>query len=151
MNEITPEQAKQIFDIESYKKVTGAKRFKRTAEEVELGLSPNEALLRRLQGSDTLKNVVKASPSHKGDISVTIRPQVGVDSDYFERFQDSGPIEVVLPEKWYLWLDEKLLAPYNGDVGRLLAHILQLGMHTIIPRIQFEKDFQEKENQFLDK
>jgi len=45
---ITAEQAAQITDIESYKRVTGAKRFKRTKEEVDAGLSPEEALKVRL-------------------------------------------------------------------------------------------------------
>lgn len=50
--EITAEQAQRIHDIESYKAVTGYKRLKRTAEEMNLGLSPEDALKRRLAAFD---------------------------------------------------------------------------------------------------
>jgi len=160
MNDITQARAQQIFDLDSYKEVTGAKRFKRTKEEMALGLSPDEALQRRLDpfrgqelpsgavgSTDTAvgqKPKVRASTSRKGDIVLRIRPAVGVDSAYFERIpQDGRDREIILDEKWYSWLDNKLDCPYNGDVALLLDHILNLGMGEVITRIQFPDDLKE--------
>lgn len=151
MNEMNKEQMAQISDIESWKRVMGAKRFKRTKEEMSFGLSPDEALQRRLSGNlpPSSLNVPmpdvkkpRATTSRKGDITIRIRPEVGVDSDYFERLPN-GPVEIVLDEKWFLWLDNKLECPYNGDNTQLLAHILNLGIGEVITQINSEKDVRE--------
>jgi hypothetical protein len=151
MNEMNKEQMAQISDIESWKRVMGAKRFKRTKEEMSFGLSPEEALERRLSGDVPLSGhsiampAVKkprASSTRKGDITIRIRPEAGVDSGYFERLPN-GPVEIVLDEKWFLWLDNKLEVPYTGDSTTLIEHILNLGIGEVITHINSEKDIQD--------
>lgn len=159
MNDITKEQATQIYDLDSYKEVTGAKRFKRTKEEMSLGLSPERALQRRLENlrgpqsehkdeqptqEGNRKQLLTQSPrraskSRKGDITIRIRPAAGVDTDYFERLRDR-PVEIVLDEKWYSWVDTKLASPYDGDIEMLLQHILDLGIGEVITEKNFPED-----------
>jgi len=158
MNEITPEHAAQIHDIESYKAVTGEKRFRRTKEEISLGLSPEEALQSRLRGgpqnfqndgtspkanireTKTTKGP-RPSTSRKSDIIIRIRPAAGTDADYFEDLPDTE-IEIVEDEKFYSWLDVRLKAPYDGDVQRLLRDILDLGIGEVITKKHFPEDLE---------
>ena len=134
------EQAAQITDLESYKSVTGAKRFKRSKEEMALGLSPEDALVRRLKlanGEVVIDSnpcldieLPKAKP-RRGDIVIHLRPAKGVDADYFEHVPQT-PIEIVVDEKWYSWFDTRAITPYDGDVQRLLAAIFDRGMNEIV-------------------
>lgn len=149
---MNPEQAAQIHDIASYKEVMGAKRFKRTKEEMALGLTSEEALEARLNeannlptgacGSRDIRPSPRASTSRAGDITIKIRPQAGVDSDYFKRLPN-GPVELVLDEKWFSWFDTKLNVPYNGDSTQLLQHILDLGIGEVITQIHSTDDIEE--------
>ena len=158
MNEMSKDQMAQISDIESWKRVMGAKRFKRTKEEMIIGLSPDEALQRRLGNGlppldlpangrlDVIMAKPRASSTRKGDITIRIRPAVGVDPDYFQRLPN-GPVEIVLDEKFYSWLDNKLECPYNGDSKTLLRHILNLGIGEVITQVNSEQDVQEYDAQ----
>lgn len=159
MNDITREQVPLIHDIDSYKEVTGARRFKRTKDEMERGLSPDEALKERLaafsqtqgyldiisQGGGAMAAKAtrrRLSASRKGDITIRIRPEAGIDAEYFEKLTGQD-VEIVLDEKWYGWLDNKLDCPYNGDITRLLKHILDMGIGEVITQIQFPPDLEE--------
>jgi len=155
MNDFTAEQAKDIHDIESYKSVTGAKRFRRTKEESSQGLTPEEALEQRLiefelktlgLGSEgkpvTKPRKRRASKSLAGTMTIAVRPEAGVDSDYFARLPKQA-IELVLDEKWYSWLDTKLEMPYNGDATQLFQHIFNLGIGEVISRVHSAADIKE--------
>jgi len=153
MNEISSHQATLIHDIASYKEVMGAKRFKRTKEEMAMGLTAEKALELRLREANDLpagavgsRPTPRASTSRKGDITIKIRPAAGVESSYFERLPN-GPVEIVLDEKFYSWLDNKLECPYNGDSTMILRHILNLGIGEVITQVNSEQDVQEYDTQ----
>lgn len=121
---------KQITDIESYKAITGAKRFKRTKEEIALGLSPEEALKRRVNPG-IIEAPANRSPKVSGDIVIRIRPMTGTDADYFE-FVPQSEVVVEVDEHWYKWLDTRATVPYNGDVPKLIADLINLGMNEVV-------------------
>ncbi|MCV0439843.1 MAG: hypothetical protein K5880_14575 [Hydrogenophaga sp.] len=167
---MSKQQAEVITDLASYKEVTGAKRFKRTKDEMERRLTPEEALQERLamfrrgpksEKRDESEQQVqprrqiqskgprRPSTSRKGDIVIRIRPKAGVDPEYFEQLGGQD-VEVVMDEKWYSWVDTKLNCPYNGDVRRILSHIVQLGLGEVITTFNFEEDFQDHTVRFLD-
>lgn len=158
LNDISKEQAAQITDLESYKVVTGAKRFKRTKEEMLLGLTPEQGLERRLtmargeQVPEALKRGIaqakagqlndgptslRASTSRSGDI--VIRPAAGTDSDYFQRVPQE-PVEIVLDQQWYAWFDSLAESPFQGDVGKLLRFILDQGIGEVLTKFQYITD-----------
>jgi hypothetical protein len=146
----------KITDLESYKRITGAKRFKRTKEEMDLGLSPEDALQRRLEqerggpksnlngesnkSRETKPNrTPRPSTSKRGDITIRIRPQAGIDSDYFE-FVPDEPIEIVLDEKWFSWYHTRGEMPYAGNIQLLLEDILNLGIGEVATQKNFPDD-----------
>jgi hypothetical protein len=128
------------MDVKSYCEQTGAKRFKRTKDEMARGLSPQEALDERLRNQSRETNT-RASTSRKGDIVIRIRPAAGVDSDYFEKIPQQES-EIVLDEQWYAWLDTKLDVPYDGDTKRLMTDIMTFGMGEVISKMQFASDLE---------
>lgn len=155
--EITAEQAPQIHDLESYKTVTGAKRFKRTAEEMAMDLSPEQALKQRLAafGSKPITNVLQAkadAASYKpwdvqaarkslkldgnGEIIIRIRPAKGVSPDYFEHLP-KAEILVVEDDKFYGWLDVMLSGRYTGTVNEFFAEVLDEGLGEKISYPQY--------------
>ena len=157
--------SEEITDIASYKRITGAKRFKRTASEMNRGLSPEEALQERLtteqdDGPNSKKigdNVPKAqdrdkhntkgprpSTSRKGNITLRLRPEAGVDKGFFERVP-SGAVDLVLDEGWYGFFDRLAEHPYDGDVQKLMQHILDFGIGEVGTRMQFAEDIEEYE------
>jgi len=156
------QQAKEITDLASYKRVTGAKRFKRTADEMTRGLSPEKALQERINAArggpnhtqkddsspdraSRKQNTQKGprpSTSRKGNMSLKLRPQAGVDSNYFERVPKSE-IQVILDEKWYGWFDGLLDHPYYGNHEKLLEHILNLGIGEVLTTMHTEADVNE--------
>lgn len=165
--DITREQATQITDLESYKTVTGAQRFKRTKEEMDLGLSPEEALKRRL--ADTLGEAVpeavhrgiaqakagkltdgptmtqpRASTSRAGDMTIKIRPAAKTDADYFEHVPGK-PFEIVLDQSWYAWYDTLVGGPFEGDSNKLMKFILDQGIGAVLTKIHFPSDIEEYE------
>lgn len=134
--------------------------FRLTKDEKARGIDREVALVERIatfQGIDdktptkstqvVAKSTVKASKSRKGDILIRIRPEAGVPTEYFEHLAGKQ-IEVVLDEKWYGWLDNKLDVPYNGDIGRLMKHMLDLGIGEVITTINFEHDLEKHEDIF---
>jgi len=143
------------MNIEDWKKKTGAKRFKRTKEEMELGLSPQEALDIRLAKSlsgdrsalieaavntdDGRVAAGKVRRSGRGKITIEIVPKPGTDSDYFE-YVPKGTVTVQMNEKWYSWLDNLAQIPYDGDVSRLLRHVIDAGLNTLITESAFEEN-----------
>lgn len=173
--EITAEQATQIRDIKSYKTVTGAKRFKRTVDEVLARLTPEQALKRRLAAFDPNwldKNpVAKASMERgleqakarqftdgpvsfrpdravlvqPGDIVIRIRAGKGVDKNYFEHLPQS---EIVVEENnlFYGWLDVKLGGQYKGDARKFFQNLLNEGLGELIDHPKFTTLPQENEN-----
>jgi hypothetical protein len=153
--EITAEQAPQIHDLESYKTVTKAKRFKRTAEEMKLGLTPEEALQRRLAAFDVKAVIAKmatqppnpalvrankraneavsrmyTSDQH-GDIVIRIRPAKGVSPDYFEHLP-AAEIVVIEDDKFYGWLDVFLSGRYHGTPSQFFTEALDQGLGELI-------------------
>jgi len=146
---LTAEQAALITDLESYKAVTGAKRFKRTKEHMDLGLTPQEALQRELEiarGETPAAPKVAAKPramgNTKGDITLRLRPQAGTDADYFEHVP-SVPVEIILDEKWYMWFDTLVLSPFQGDVVKTLQCILDKGIGTVLTQFHVVADVEE--------
>ena len=157
MNDITKEQAALITDLDSYKTVTGAKRFKRTKEEMMAGLSPVSALERRLAiargvSIEEIKLDIddqlgeqrrRASTSRSGDI--VVRPAAGTDADYFEHVPDQ-PIECVLDTSWYAWFYTLISGPFKGDANKLLTYILDIGIEEVLTRFHTITDVEEHEN-----
>jgi hypothetical protein len=145
-----------IKTVEDWKQAMGT-GFRLTKDEKGRNMSREEALAERVSifqakqgnrpGLRTVEIIERegkssrAARSRKGDILIRIRPQADVDPAYFAQL-DGKQLEVVLDEKWYSWLDTKLEAPYNGDVQRLVSHILDLGLGEVITRIQTEKDIE---------
>ena len=143
---ITKEQAKQITDIESYKKVTGAKRFKRTKEEVEAGLNAEDALKIRLGQKPSKTTTDNAKPKFKKGygsqtLTIEITADSGVDKDLFERIP-KGTISFRADDKTFAWLDNRLDAPYNGDIALMVSDIFDLGLQEIIVRKHLPKDIE---------
>jgi len=165
MNDITREQAGLIKDIASYKTVTGAQRFKRTKEEMNAGLSPEDALTLRIKMAlgeevpEALKRGIeqakagqlndgpkslRASTSRQGDIALQLRPAAKTPSDYFE-FVPGESVELVLEESWYAWFDTLAGGPFEGNTTKLLQYILNMGIGTVITKIHFPADIEEHE------
>lgn len=147
------DQATQIHDIESYKEITGAKRFKRTKEEMALGLSPQEALqerLKALQVGAVVETVQKKyretarqhSNTSAGEITIKIRPAAGVPAEYFERIGNKI-VTMELCDKAYGWLDTKLQSPYDNDIGRLMEDVIDKGLDEVITHMNFPEDLKE--------
>lgn len=159
------EQAQKIHDIESYIAVTGAKRFKRTKEEMSLGLSPEEALKRRIQqletglsnesfkslerGLDDAKNgrtaPLRETSKHStksGDL--IIRPEKGVSSDYFEHMPDTI-LEIRLDSQWYGWWDTLMSGPFDGNAQKLIQYIMNFGIGEVHTKFHFPADIAEYE------
>ena len=134
-----------IFD--DWKARTG-KGFRMTKDQKERGLSREKAIAEATGGALPQSSLkvpmpkVKASRSRSGDIIIRVRPEAGIDSDYFEHL-DQKEIEVVLPATFYSWFDTKAKMPYQGDLGLLITHLLMRGMHTIIPQFQFPEDLED--------
>lgn len=161
-NELTAEQAKQITNLESYKVVTGAKRFKRTKADMDLGLTPEEALQQRINEAlgvgvlppydkiveaNTPPEAQKTAPpramaSRKGDITIRIRPAAGTDADYFEHVPDK-PIEIVLDQKWYLWFDTLANSVFQGDLGKVMTYIMDKGISYVLTHYNSAADLDE--------
>lgn len=152
MNDITQEQAKQITCLESYKTVTGAKRFKRTKEEMTKGLTPLEALFERINdalGIGILPPIDKIVPvkdqsSRKSGITIQVRAAPKTDADYFEHVPGQ-PVEIVLDEHWYKWYDQLMSGPFEGDHNKLLAVILDRGIGEVLTKYLFPADVKNLE------
>ena len=160
------------MNVEEYKRSTGAKRFRRTKEELSLGLSDEQALQRRLATSGGNPHEVggrtdapetnpcleielgpsKGPAEHRkarvsrsdGDIVIRISADKGVDSGYFE-FVPKAPIEVVLDNSWYSWFDTLFNTPYEGNAERLVRHILNKGIGEVLTHFHFPADLDEYE------
>lgn len=146
------------MNIEDWKKQTGAKRFKRTKEEMALGLSPQEALDRRLAESMSgdrsalIEAAAKVDDgnvtagggrrSGKSKITIEIIAKPGTDSTYFERLP-SSTIRVQMNEKWYAWFDNLSEILYDGDTGRLLRHIVDAGLCTLVEESAFKEQLEK--------
>jgi hypothetical protein len=152
-------EIQDIKTLDDWKTVMGT-NFRLTKDEKGRGLTREEALAERVttfqqldrdtpepKPKTTSKSTAKASRSRKGDILIRIRPRADVDADYFEHVTGSD-VEVVLDEKWYSWVDTKLSQPYDGDVRRLLKHVLNLGLCEVITKINFEPDLKDHEDIF---
>ena len=148
---LTKEQAAQIHDFPSFQEVTG-KRFKMFKGEKERNLSREDALRERIKQAATHVGqtvgrqyhdmLVADKAAHRGEIVIHIRPDVGVNSQYFENLPN-GPVELRLDEKWFSWLDNRLIMPYDGDITRLLQHILDLGIGEVITQYNFPEDLND--------
>jgi len=148
---LTKEQAAKIHDIESYKAVTGAKRFKRTKEETAAGLSPEEALQARLDDLVPVNEIHVVTGKKKSKskylsgkelLTIRVRPDSKIPAEYFEKLKKKN-IEVVLDDKFFGWVDNKLDHPYNGDVAKLFLHILNLGIGEVVTQVHSEQDVKE--------
>jgi hypothetical protein len=152
--EITAEQALRIFDLESYKAVTGFQRFKRTKEEMALDISPEEALKRRLaafqatppfqtlvdankRAQEQVKKVFTASAG-SGEIVIRIRPAKGVDKDYLERLPKT---EIVLEQDNFFYgrMDDKLAGLYDGETQQFFTDLIEGGMGELIDHPKFKE------------
>ena len=127
------EQAEQIHDLESYKRITGAKRFKRTKDETDRGLSPEEALQERLTATTDSKTdgtpKKKATRRKGGDIVIRIKPDTTVDPDYFDDVP-KGEIVVLQDDHFYKWIGTLLGHPYKSN-EELYERILSMGIGEV--------------------
>lgn len=151
---ITKEQAAKIYDLESYKEVTGAKRFKRTKEDMALGLTPEEALQKRLKElkgepqsnikgeTNTRRHEQNKGSRRSGEIIVRITPSPNVSSEYFEHCP-RGEIKLSLDEKWYGWFDTQVSGPYEGNITKLLQDILDRGIGELVTHVHFPADVEQ--------
>lgn len=147
------------MNLEEWKVATGAKRFKRTKEEMALGLSPEEALERRLAtegGKPSHKNETgQASVGgglKRGDLSIVLgdtklnlRPAAKTDTDYFEHIPGKK-LEIVLDQNWYAWYDTLMSGPFEGDAHKLMKFILEQGIGEVLTKFHFAVDVEEYEN-----
>lgn len=129
------------------------KRFRRTKDEIERGLSPAQAKAERdafqaFTAADaqneavplTKKEINKIIRRVTGEIIVRIRPAKGVDSDYFEHL-DGKVIVLEEDEHFYKWLDHLLDKVYNEHgPAKLVQDILDQGIGGVITTRQFTKD-----------
>lgn len=119
------------MNLEEYKEKHG-KRFRRTKEEVELGLSPEEALARRL-GTKVEKPQsapVKTKRPSLHSCHIVIKPEKGVDPDFLEYLPKN--IEIEVDQKWLGWYDTLYGHPFDGDPHELLKFILEEGLAAAI-------------------
>ena len=147
--QLTSEQIARIRDMDSYREVTGSKRFKRTKEEMLLGLTPEQALGRRLH-PETFNAVQRgaeqarakqfvASPLKGGHLTISISPEVGVSTDFLDTIP-SGNIKLVMPENFYSWVHTRLAMPYEGDIQKLIKDMIVLGLGEVITKSHFPED-----------
>lgn len=125
------------MSIDDYKKQAGTTRFRRTKEEIDLGLTPEEALARRTN-TKTPTATPKATTKQKttagksGTITITITPAGNVDPDYLT---DIGNLTVNLveDEKFYAWLNTAITTTYGKNkVEELVLDLLDAGINTVI-------------------
>lgn len=165
--EITADQAPRIHDLASYCEVLGVKRFKRTKQEMQLGLSPEDALKRRLvvfekqPSEEWLRKMADAEAKCEGvsvgglavdlgmyksdtavlvkpgDIVIRIRAGKGVDKDYFEHLP-SHEVTVELDNQAYGWLDVKLGGQYSGEAADFFKFIFENGLGEAIDHPKFD-------------
>jgi len=138
---LTKEQAAQITDLESYKKVTGAKRFKRSKEETDRGLTPEKALQERLEialgEKEKPKPARKPVNHNRGDI--VLRPTDNSFEEYFEELPNKA-VKIELDDKWYGWFITLLANPYEGDANKLMRDIMDLGIGEVLTTKHFPED-----------
>ena len=164
MNDISKEQATLITDLDSYKTVTGAKRFKRTKEEMTAGFTPTEALNKRLievrgetviGDSHTVGGRTDAPIEKDGDprfgrsyrksnITIQVRAAPKTDADFFEHIP-AKPVEIILDQSWYSWFDTLAAGPFQGDSTKLLRFILEQGIGQVLTAIHFPSDIEDIE------
>ena len=118
------------MNIQQYLEANGLKRFKRTKEEVELGLSPEEALNRRLGKKNVAAETPIAKKQKLYSCHIALKPEPGIDSDFMEFWKEN--LEVCIDRKWIGWYDTLNGHPYYGDAQRLLEDILSWGMDAAI-------------------
>ena len=138
---LTKEQAAQITDLESYKQVTGAKRFKRSKEETDRGLTPEKALQERLEvalGEKEKPKPARKAVSHNGG-DIVLRPLNDVPEEYFEELPNKA-IQITLDDKWYGWFGTLLENPYQGDANKLMRDILDLGIGEVLTTKHYPED-----------
>lgn len=138
------------MSVEAWKAVNpSAKRFKRSAEEMSLGLSPDEAAQRRLDNNESPSNSEatpkprkqsRAIPAKSGDI--TIRPEKGVEPEFLENVPN-GVISISLDEKWYGWFDVLIQGPFEGDANKLMERVMDLGIGEAATRYHTPEDLDE--------
>jgi hypothetical protein len=115
------------MNLKDYKQKHG-KRFRRTKEEVELGLSPEEALAKRLGTTAEAAPPTPAKnqrrPLHL--CHIVIKPEKGTDPDFLEHLPKN--IEVEVDNKWLGWYDTLHDYPFDSDPKALLEFILEHGL-----------------------
>ena len=159
--EITKEQAAQITTLDDYKRVTGARRFKRTTEEMYRGLSPEGALAERLHavqhGVSQTEGYSRAiARQHRTslrdqrsrEIIIRIVPDENVDWDS----EWDLPTEVCVRQdaKFYDWINTKLTGPYaetQDPGGKLMSDILNMGLGVVIDNVHFQEDIEDDNEQ----
>jgi len=138
-------------------------RFRRTKDELARGLTPEQAKIERKQRyplgspdpdqlnilaeiiddevvSKKLRKAAKNLEMPNGEITIRIRPDKNVDSDYFEHLGDQV-IEVSQDNDFYKWIDHLLEKIYNehGD-AKLFQDVLNEGFGRVLTTRLFTKD-----------
>lgn len=124
--------------IDEYKKKAGRARFRRTKEEISLGLSPEEALARRVgnatPSTNTTKTVTKPTKNPTGEITIKIVPSADVDPDYLEEATVLGSVKVEQDNKFYGWIYEAINSKYKtpDNKEQFVVDLLEGGMDYVI-------------------
>lgn len=132
------DQAEQIATIEDYKRVTGAKRFKRNKDEMDRGLSVEAALKERIDAVTT-ETPVKKPKTFKGngEIVIRIKPDKSLskkdDADYIGIIPTTEII-VTQDRSFYAWLYERLDHGYDS-IEELFKDLTDWGMGEVATRL----------------
>lgn len=117
-------------------------RFRRTKAEIAAGLSPAQAMAKRIYDNPYKADLVTLSDlahkEHRGDIVVRIRPAKGVDADYFEHLE-SAEIVIEADSDFYKWIDH-YFSKISNDKQRVMVELFNRGLDELITHIHFEKD-----------
>jgi len=137
------------MNIQEWKAENGAKRFRRTKEEIASGFTPAEALQKRLLEAEGKQAPILGSedkkddkPSRKSNITILVSAAAKTDSDYFEHLPAS-PVKIELDQSWYTWYDTLVTGPFEGDANKLLKFILDQGIETVLTKFHFPSDIEK--------
>lgn len=134
------------MNVTEWKATNGAKRFRRTKEEIADGLTPEQALKKRLSGAGDeavpITELSDTKPSHKSNITILVSAASKTDSDYFEHLP-ALPVKIELDQSWYTWYDTLVSGPFEGDSNKLLKFILDHGMEAVLTKFHFPADIEK--------
>jgi hypothetical protein len=140
--------------LKQYLALTGDKRIKRTADEIDRGLDAESAAKERMAEYEQLiatqgekpkakpKKKITKRLGDKGKFSINFKPDQGSDPDFLATLTGKS-FEIVLDDKWYSWFQTRLEYPYEGNAQMLMEHIIQLGMDEVVTTLKTPEELEE--------